>query len=144
MVSRTMRGLLASAMVMVVSESLYAQTLDPVADETPLPIKISMPDGEFGECKYRLATGASAWNFTIRPGQSQVLQPDRRWEITFERGLGAAKQTYRLNPGHYRFRQIGIGWELYQMPTMVSEPIPLAPVPLPESSIELAGQDRRK
>jgi len=94
-------------------------------------IKISMPDGEFGQAKYELLSGIRNYPYEIKPGQEQFLAADRSWEVKFERGLGTANQRYRLRPGHYTFRQSGKGWELYRSASMETKVIPIAPVALP-------------
>lgn len=105
----------------------------PTTPGPPPQLRISMPAGEVGTCRYRLSAAGGAWSYTIAPGQKQDLPTDRQWRITFERGIDGASQSYLLRPGHYRFRRGLNGWELYRSASMEVEPSappPLAPAPL--------------
>ncbi len=96
------------------------------------PIIISMPPEQSGQCQYRLSSGSDVWNFSMTPGKSQNLVEDRSWRVTFDRGSGYGEQAYRLQPGHYRFRQSSRGWELYHSTAAVaasSSTLPPPPAP---------------
>lgn len=71
-------------------------------------ITLVNPAENGGAVKYQVNSLA----YTADPGQSQTLQNDRVWTITFDNGRGR-RMNYRLDRGEYQFRvDASDGWTL--------------------------------
>ena len=74
-----------------------------------LPIKIVSPDDAGAAISYSL----NEFDYTIAPGESQLITNDREWVITFDRGGDFGTARYTLAPGLYTFGQTETGWQVY-------------------------------
>lgn len=101
------------------------------SDDPPPAIRIVNPPANRDAVSYTL----NGFAFTIRPGEKQDLQGDRRWVIDFDRGGQFGKASYGLYPGVFTFTPSQRGWELYHgpWPTFREGPTPIVP-PSPMSS----------
>lgn len=73
------------------------------------PIKIfTLPDSGTP-----LSYAINGTEFTLQPGESQLLVYDRQRTITFDRGGDFGTGEYELSSGQYWFELTDKGWELY-------------------------------
>lgn len=94
------------------------------------PIEIRVAGDAQGSVNYAL----NEFSYQIGAGQSQTIQSDRAWTITFDRGGGFGAAKYSLTPGVYEFSVTERGWELHkqrsaqpQLTTAPSAPPPPGP-----------------
>jgi hypothetical protein len=74
-----------------------------------LPIKIVSPDDAGTPLTYTL----NGYEYTIEPGNEQLLKNDRAWVIRFDRGEDFGTAEYSLSPGTYEFELTKRGWEVF-------------------------------
>lgn len=98
------------------------------------PIQIVSPAGVGGTVNYAL----NNYKYSIQPGQTQTIQADRDWIITFGRGESFGSAKYALTPGVYQFAVTAKGWELQKQPAATAQaqqdappapPAPSNPIP---------------
>lgn len=93
------------------------------------PIEITCPANLEGSVNYAL----NGYKYTIRSGESQVIQSDRAWTVAFDRGSDFGMAKYSLSPGTYEFSVTEKGWELLKQrpsqPEVAAAPAPPAPAP---------------
>lgn len=89
------------------------------------PIQIVSPAGVGGTVNYAL----NNYKYSIQPGQTQTIQADRDWIITFGRGENFGSAKYALTPGVYHFAVTAKGWELQKQPAATAQAQQDAPAP---------------
>jgi hypothetical protein len=80
----------------------------PEPAQTPVSLVLINPADSGGEIHYLLDANVH----TLRPGQSQDLPGERRWQIHFHRGASFGDALYSVSGGTYKFHVTPRGWEL--------------------------------
>lgn len=95
-------------------------------------ITILNPAETGGDVRYSL----NGIEYSIRPGQSQVINSDRTWVISFGSGGPRGDVRYTLSPGTFRFKTTAVGWDLTRLigdTGAVQATVPSPPAPIPPS-----------
>lgn len=116
-----------------------------VANRIPVPggarpgalIKLINPRSTGGSVSYTL----NNFKYTINPGESQTLNLDREWVISFGNGLGK-QVNYRLAEGFYEFTvSPDTGWDVGKRvevePALPSTPTIVEPPQVPTNAIPI-------
>ena len=89
-------------------------------------IMIVNPSDSGGEVRYTL----NGTEYSIKPGQTQTVQNDRPWTVSFGSGGAAGDVRYALKSATYKFRATKVGWNLFKAEEPVAiEDYPPAPTP---------------
>jgi hypothetical protein len=90
-------------------------------------IKIVNPSDSGGNVRYTL----NGSEYSIKPGDVQILADDRQWVIDFSSGGTKGDVRYTLSAGTFKFKVTQTGWDL--MKAAKQQTVAKTPTPIPAS-----------